>query len=223
MAHTPVKIRFAAVAVDVAVFAIIDGVLCALVDAVNRPPHYTNMEGFPGGLIKPDETAREAAFRILNDKVSIKSIYIEQLYTFSEVERDKRGRVVAVAYLGLIRPDQAVAYAHPTAHFVPVKKLSGLAYDHDDVLHVACGRLQGRLGYTTIAQYLLPKEFTLTQLQEAYEIITETSFDKRNFRKKILSLNIVKETGKVQKGVQNRPAALYRFTSAEVTMLPLIT
>ena len=90
------------------------------------------------------------------------------------------------------------------------------------MLLTALGRLQGKLAYTTIAQYLLPKHFTLSELQAVYEIILQKDFDKRNFRKKILTLEVIKETGKMQEGVKNRPAALYEFSSKKIKELPLL-
>ncbi|MCA9353907.1 MAG: NUDIX domain-containing protein [Candidatus Kaiserbacteria bacterium] len=222
MKKAPEKLRFAAMAIDAVVFGIVDGELCALVSPVNRPPHYVNILGFLGGLVDAKETAEEACDRVLHEKGGLKQVYLEQLYTFSAVNRDKRNRVVSVAYLGLVRPDTAASYAHEGAMFMPVKKLKQLAYDHDDMLQMALKRLQGKLSYTTIAQFLLPRHFTLSELQGAYELILGKEFDKRNFRKKILALDVVKDTGTVQEGVKNRPAALYEFTSKKLQELELI-
>jgi 8-oxo-dGTP diphosphatase len=223
MKKAPEKFRFAAMAVDAVVFALVEGKLCALVSPVNRPPHYINTLGFLGGMIGADETAEEASVRVLRQKGNLEKVYLEQLYTFSAVGRDKRNRVVSVAYLGLVRPEVAAAYQHGEARFVPVKQLQKLAYDHDEMLETALTRLKGKLTYTTIAQHLLPRSFTLSELQEVYELILNKEFDKRNFRKKLLSLDVVKETGKMQEGVKNRPAALYEFRSQKVQELPLLT
>lgn len=222
MSKAPEKFRFAAMAVDVVVFGFVDGELCALVSPVNRPPHYVDRLGFLGGLIDPKENAEEACKRILRQKGGLERVYIEQLYTFSAVERDKRNRVVSVAYLSFVRPDIAASYQHKEASFVPINTLKNLAYDHDEMLALSIKRLQGKLSYTTIVQHLLPKHFTLSEMQLAYESILHTDFDKRNFRKKILSLDIVKDTNQVQEGVKNRPAALFEFTSRQVVELPLL-
>lgn len=209
-------------AVDVPLYGFIDGTLHGLVDTVDRPPHYTNMLGFLGGMVTATENAEQAARRILTEKGGLRDVYLEQLYTFSDVDRDKRNRVVSVAHLGLVRPDQAATYEHPSAHFVPVSKLSGLAYDHDEINRVAMRRLQAKLTYTNIAQFLLPRHFTLTELQMVYEEVLKKPIDKRNFRKKIQALSMVRDTGRVQEGVQNRPAALYEFTTQKLEELPLI-
>lgn len=222
MKQAPEKFRFAALAIDAVVLGFVEGTLCGLVSLVDRPPHYMNVPGFLGGMVAAKETAEQACVRVLAEKGTLTDVYLEQLYTFSAVERDKRNRVVSVAYLGLVRPDLAATYSHDAAKFVPLKQLKKLAYDHTEMLQVAIRRLQGKLSYTTIAQHLLPRHFTLSELQSAYEAIVSKEFDKRNFRKKILALDIVQETGTMQEGVKNRPAALYEFTSQKVQELPLI-
>jgi 8-oxo-dGTP diphosphatase len=223
MKKAPESLRFAVMAVDIITFGFIDGVLCALVSPVNRPPHYINSTGFLGGIVDAKETAEEASVRVLKQKGNLDKVYLEQLYTFSAVERDKRNRVVSVAYFGLVRPEIAGAYTHADARFVPVKQLTKLAYDHDEMLLTALARLRGKLTYTTIAQHLLPKHFTLSELQNVYEVVLQKEIDKRNFRKKILALEIVKETGKMQEGVKNRPAALYEFSSHKIKELTLLS
>lgn len=221
MRKAPQEFRFAALAVDAVVFGFIDGKLHGLVSNVDRPPHYKNVPGFFGGMVTEKETALDTCERILDEKGGLKDVYLEQLYTFSDIDRDKRNRVVSVAHLGLVRPDIAASYDHPEASFVPFKKLTKLAYDHDEMTLVAIKRLQGKLSYTTIAQYLLPRHFTLSELQEVYEVILKKEFDKRNFRKKIFALNILRDTGSVQEGVKNRPAALYEFTKRKISQISL--
>jgi len=222
MKQAPKQFRFAALAVDAIVLGFIDGELHGLVSTVDRPPHYVNVPGFLGGMVTEKETAHDACERILKEKGGLTDVYLEQLYTFSDIERDKRNRVVSVAYVCLVRPDTVATYSHPDASFVPVKNLKQLAYDHDEMLSVARARLQGKLSYTNIAQYLLPRHFTLSELQEVYEVILRKEFDKRNFRKKILALGIVADTGRVEEGVKHRPAALYRFSSLKLQELQLI-
>lgn len=222
MKQAPAELRFAVMAVDVITFGFVDGKLCGLVSMVNLPPHYINKWGFLGGIVDSKENAEEASERILKEKGNLSNIYLEQLYTFSDVNRDKRNRVVSVSYLGLVKPNKSETYSHEKAKFVPIKELKQLAYDHDSMLKIALKRLRGKLAYTTIIQQLLPEHFTLTELQQAYETILSKTFDKRNFRKKFLALNIISETGTMQEGVKNRPAALYKFNSKEVKELPSI-
>ena len=219
MHKAPERLRFAAVAVDVVVFGIKDGKLCVYLGLVNRPPHYSNVEAFIGGLIEVGETAEDALKRHLTHKTNLPALYTEQLYTFSAIERDKRNRVISVSYFGLVRPEACDRETPVGVRWCPVNKLPKLAYDHKEIFAVALERLRAKLAYTTMVQCLLPKTFTLTQMQEVYELVLERTLDKRNFRKKILSLDIIAETGEVQAGVKNRPAALYRFTSEKIKEL----
>lgn len=222
-ASTPKHLKFAVLAVDTVVFTIEDDTLKVLLISVNRPPHFNGTPAMPGGIITPQETAEEAAQRILREKGGLVQVYLEQLYTFSTVGRDPRGRVVSVGYLGLVSKEKARTLAGGTgAWWEPVVTARHLAYDHDEILALALKRLQGKLVYTNIAFSLLPHEFTLTELQKLYEIILKKPLDKRNFRKKILDIGLVVTTGKERRGGASRPAALYRFakhTPQEVGVL----
>lgn len=223
MKQAPIELRFAAMAVDAVIFGIQNKKLHVLVQNVNRPPHYVNVPGFPGGLIDKTETAEQAVVRHLTNKAGLKKVYLEQLYTFSALERDKRNRVISVGYIGCVEPATVASHSSDTASWLPVSSIKKLAYDHSSMFDMAIARLRGKLAYTTVAQFLLPDTFTLTELQSVYEVILGTTLDKRNFRKKILALNCLKETGKMQEGVQNRPAALYSFTSKKLVELsPII-
>lgn len=215
-------IKFAVLATDVVLFRIYEGRLQVLMIPVNRPPHFVDMIGMPGGLIAPEETAKEAAIRIVENKTGVqtKNLYIEQLYTFSDVDRDPRNRVVAVAYIALMRSDSDVALTGG-AQWVDIASVDSLAYDHNKMLDVAVERLQSKVLYTNVIQYLLPKQFTLTELQDAYELVTGSEFDKRNFRKKILATDIVSPTGQKKASGAHRPAELYTFASADVQVVPL--
>jgi 8-oxo-dGTP diphosphatase len=215
-------LRFAVLAIDVALFAVMDRRLCVLLIPVDRPPHFLNRRGLPGGLIAPEETAEQAVARHLRDKAEVSGVYVEQLATFSAVDRDPRGRVVSVAYLGLMPAEQAAAV--PLARgqrWMPVEQAKHLAYDHDEILAAACERLSARLGYSTIARHLLPREFTLTELQQTYETVLGRPFDKRNFRKKLLEAGIVRATGRMRTGQPSRPAELHRFAGAGVRVIEL--
>ncbi len=210
-------LKFAVLAVDVVLCTVADGVLKTLLMKVERPPYFKNIWGFPGGLIKPSETAEEAAARIVSEKGGIKGAYLEQLATFSQVDRDPRGRVVSVAYLGLIAP-QDIARSRglkteTETEWCPVLKLPHLAYDHDELAQSAYKRLQAKIGYTNIVCKLLPREFSQSELQGVYEIILNKKFDKRNFRKKVHELKLVQRTGHIRREGAHRPAELFRFSA----------
>lgn len=223
----PEHLRFAVLAVDAAIFTINDGELLVRLIPVERPPHFVNAKGLPGGLVHPNETAEDAALRQVEDKAHIdsKHIYIEQLATFSEVKRDPRGRVVAVAYLALapwekLSPEERAGDSE--SWWAPATKPGKLAYDHTAMLAVALKRLCSRVGYTTVVKKLMPKEFTLTELEKAYEAILGKNLDKRNFRKKILKLNILTELPNKRTGGKFRPAQLYTFTTSSVDEIEVL-
>jgi 8-oxo-dGTP diphosphatase len=223
----PVHLKFAVLATDVALFTVRDNTLLVRLISVNRPPFFVNQLGLPGGLIDPRETAEEAVKRHIEAKalVSSEKIYIEQLYTFSEIERDPRGRVVAVAYLALVpwgRLSEAEQSDENGARWIPVDNARNLAYDHDKILLVAENRLRSRVTYTTLMSKLLPKEFTLTEMEQAYESVAHTELDKRNFRKKILKLKIIQPLHKKRTDGAHRPAELYKFTSEKVKEIEVL-
>lgn len=220
-------LKFAVLATDIAMFTLRDGELLTRLIKVDRPPFFKDSKGLPGGLLRPEETAEEAAVRIVEAKTGIaeKKLYIEQLYTFSRVDRDPRGRVVAVAYMAFTPwenlSDEEKKDTHDT-WWTSIKNAKKLAYDHDEVLALALKRLRTRIAYTTLLCKLMPKEFTLTELESAYETILGTELDKRNFRKKILKLAVLTEVPRKREGGRFRPAQLYRFASTKVDEIEVL-
>ena len=220
-------IRFAVLAADTALFTVRDRMLYTRLIRVTRPPHFPNGKGLPGGLLNPEETAEASATRHLSEKARIDEgkVYSEQLYTFSAVDRDPRGRVVAVAYLALVPWAELSSEEQSDseeAYWCRVDLARGLAYDHDEVLKLALTRLKSRVTYTTLIGKLMPSEFTLTELEQSYEAILGTGLDKRNFRKKILKLGFLKELAKKRTGGRFRPAKLYRFASPAIKDIEVI-
>lgn len=217
----PNPLRFAVLAADTALFTIRDGRLHVRLILVNRPPFYKNIWGLPGGLLHPTETAEKSALRHLEEKalVDARHVYAEQLYTFSAPDRDPRGRVVAVAYLALAPWSALSAREREDAREVkwaPVDRVKRLAYDHNKILETAVARLRSRAAYTTVMQKLMPEEFTLTELETAHESVLAADLDKRNFRKKILGLKILKKCPYKRAGGRSRPAQLYEYASPKV-------
>ena len=212
----PENIRFAALAVDVVCFRVNNGNLEMLVgEVVSVNNLFKGYMAHIGGLIHVDETAEEAIDRLLKEKAGLNKIYKEQLYTFSKVDRDPRGRVVAVAYIGLLNDKdvQDLEKATVKTAWRSVDSKEKLAYDHNEITKVAIERLRSKIIYTDIAKHLIGEEFTLSDLQKVYESILGEVMDKRNFRKRILSLGILYDTKRtVKKGVM-RPATLYTFKS----------
>lgn len=167
----------------------------------------------PGGFVDMDEDLEPAARRELEEETGLKSIFLEQLYTFGTPGRDPRGRVVSVAFYALVRPDQHPAKGDSDASeaaWHPVDKLPPLAFDHSLILEKAIERLRGKIRYQPIGFELLPKRFSLTQLQTLYEAILGRTIDKRNFRKKLLAFDFLFPLDDFTTGA-HRPARLYRF------------
>ena len=202
-----------ALTVDVVIFALFDGQLNVLLVQRKRPP-FEGMWAIPGGFVRPDESLAEAATRKLAEETGVTNVYTEQLYTFGDVGRDPRLRVVTVAYFALV-PYEAVHHQpgqHESAtQWVPLSQLPQLAFDHNDIVAYALQRLRYKLEYTAVGFRLLPHEFTLSELQHAYQVVLGEELDKRNFRRKILAAEVIEETGKSSRESEGRPAKLYRY------------
>jgi 8-oxo-dGTP diphosphatase len=210
--------QFAVLATDVVLFTYQNNVLKVCLLNINNN-YFHKMKALPGGLILPAETAENSVARHMRDKagVDIKNTHIEQLYSFSKINRDPRGRVVSVAYLALL-PSEKIKYREGV-EWVEVKKLPKLAYDHSEIVKTAIERLKSKIKYTNIAYSILPISFRLTEMQNVYEAILGQELDKRNFRKKILESGLLEETGKKETDGAYRPAKLYRFKNREIKFL----
>lgn len=176
-------------------------------------PFYGQM-ALPGDLMLINENIDQATNRVLKDLAGLEDIYLEQLYTFGNLTRHPLGRVVTVAYYALIKPsdsDLIPASFAKRAEWRAISDIRELAFDHFKILSTALSRLKSKIRYQPIGFNLLPEKFTLTQLQKLYEIILDEDFDKRNFRKKILKMDILIETEDYQRGVPHRAPRLYKF------------
>jgi 8-oxo-dGTP diphosphatase len=168
----------------------------------------------PGGFVRVDETLDAAARRELDEEAGVTEVYLEQLYTFGALDRDPRERVVTVAYYALAKLSDHRLRAATDAMGVgwfALDELPKLAFDHAEIIARAHERLRGKVRYAPIGFELLPPRFSLTQLQRLYELVLGAALDKRNFRKKILSMDLLVETDEVEQGVRHRAARLYRF------------
>jgi 8-oxo-dGTP diphosphatase len=204
------------VTVDVVIFTIQSGALEVLLVRRGVPP-FEGAWAIPGGFILTDESLEAAALRELEEETGVRDVYLEQLYSFGDPGRDPRGRVITVAYYALIAADRA---SHPVAgtdaaaaRWWPVSSHPPLAFDHDAILTYAVERLRNKLEYTTVGFQLLPRRFTLTQLQQVYEAILGRTLDKRNFRRKLELLGILTPLKEWSREGPSRPARLYEFSA----------
>ena len=208
------------VTVDTVIFTIRDHELEVLLVQRGHEP-FKDRWAIPGGFVRLSENLDEAAKRVLDEKTNVKDVYLEQLYTFGEPHRYPNARVITVGYVALIRSDDIEFAAEEGMNIQQIGwhsiyDLPALAFDHQDILNYAIKRLRARLEYTPIAFQLLPKKFTLTTLQRTYELILDREMDKRNFRKKMVSLGILKEHDEFTKESSKRPARLYGFNKASI-------
>jgi 8-oxo-dGTP diphosphatase len=201
------------ITVDVVIFslAMAQSDLRVLLVQRSREP-FLGMWSLPGGFVQIEESLEGAAARQLAAKTGLESVYIEQLFTFGSPERDPRRHVITVAYSALV-PYSIIEEPAPDAplQWFSVYDRPKLAFDHADIVDYALQRLRYKLEYTAVGFELLPNEFTLSSLQQAYEIVLAEKLDKRNFRRKILSADIIQETGKKSRSGEGRPAKLYRY------------
>jgi 8-oxo-dGTP diphosphatase len=203
----------AALTVDCVVFGLEQASLQVLLIQRASAP-FARRWALPGGFVELKEPLEAAARRELEEETGLKLGYLEQLYTFGALGRDPRERTISVAYFALIKPGDQPLKAASDARavgFFAVDALPKLAFDHAQIVSLAVERVRNKLRYAPIGFELLPRKFTLGQLQRLYETVLDRALDKRNFRKKILALGILHELDEVERDVAHRAARLYRF------------
>ncbi|MGV3612267.1 MAG: NUDIX hydrolase [Fluviicola sp.] len=206
--HKPI-----ALATDCVILGVDGGELKLLLTEREKEP-FKNKWALPGGFVFPEETTEECARRILLEKTGIDQVFIEQLYTFSAADRDPRERIVSVAYFALVNKQSYELIAGRDtlkAEWFGLSELPALAFDHAEIVNLAVQRLKGKVSYQPIGFELLDEKFTLSQLQAVYESILGMEIDKRNFRKKVLAMGVLKELGEKETNVPRKAAMLYRF------------
>lgn len=200
-----------AVTTDVVLFTIRDERLeLLLIRRAGEP--YRDHWALPGGFVDIDEDMDACALRELEEETGVTGVYLEQLYTFGAPGRDPRERVISVAYYALVPPDRVNIRAASDARAVAwfqLGRLPRLAFDHEQIVSMAHQRLVSKLQYSTIALQFMPESFTLGELQKVYETIMGETLDKRNFRKRVMALNCLKDTGQRRRNGNHRPARLY--------------
>lgn len=199
--------------VDNVIFGFDEGDLKVLLIKRGEEP-YKGKWALPGYFVYPTEDLNTAAYRVLEELTGLSNVYLEQVQSFGAVDRHPFGRVITIAYFSLIKISdynlQPASIAQK-AQWHDIAKVKELAFDHVEILQACFNKLKWLIRTRPIGFELLPPKFTLTQLQHLYEAILETELDKRNFRKKILSMNLLVDLGEVQENVAHRPARLYQF------------
>lgn len=208
------------VAVDCIIFGFEDGKLKLLIIKRKVDP----MQGawsMVGGFVQEGESTNEAATRVLQQTTGIQDIYMDQLLCYGDVQRDSGARVISVAYYALIRiseHDRILANAHG-AHWLSLHQIPELIFDHTRMLNDALMRLRDKAHFHPIGFELLPEKFSLPQLRNLYEEIYQRPLDKRNFRKKILAMDILEKLDEKDKSTSKKGAHLYRFDKKKYNAL----
>jgi 8-oxo-dGTP diphosphatase len=202
-----------AVTVDVVIFRLHEDALkVLLIQRVFAP--FQGKWALPGGFVNIDETLEDAALREMEEETGVRDVYLEQLYTFGDPRRDPRGRVITVVYFALISKDVELRAGEESARAAwhPADGLPDLAFDHGEIIRYAVQRLRYKLEYSAVGFELLPDEFTLSELQQAYETVLGETLDKRNFRSRILEAGVLAATRHSRPASgRGRPARLFRY------------
>ncbi len=202
------------VSVDCIIFGFSDGELSLLLLKRNMEPA-KGQWSLPGGFIQPSESAEEAASRVLYALTGIDSPYLDQLRLFSEVNRDPGQRVLSIAYYALVNVadyDRELVLQH-NAYWRNINDLPELIFDHSEMVKTALKRLRRKASTEPVGFNLLPERFTVPQLQALYEAIYGRNIDKRNFRKKIQSMDFLEKSDLKDKSTSKRGAFLYTFNT----------
>lgn len=202
------------VGLDCVIFGFHEGELSLLLLKRNFEPAKGEWS-LMGGFLKHDESIDEAAKRVLKELTGLENVYMEQIGLFGEIDRDPGERVLSAVYYALINIneyDRELVQKH-NAHWVRINELPPLIFDHPQMVVKARELMKQKAETEPIGFNLLPKLFTLTQLQSLYEAIFGEQMDKRNFRKKIAEMGFIEKTDKIDKSTSKRGAALYKFNS----------
>ncbi|MBV7528561.1 8-oxo-dGTP diphosphatase [Chitinophaga jiangningensis] len=209
--------------VDAVVFGYIpkEGIVVLLIKRTIEP--FLHSWALPGGFVRDEESLEHAVTRELLTEAGVNINYLEQLYTFGMPNRDPRGRVVSIAYFGLVNPTNfklAASSDAEDASWFNIKDLPDLAFDHATIINLAVGRLRNKIRYEPIGFELLDKKFPIADLEKLYETLLDRPIDRRNFQKKINHLGILIAHNEKQKQVsQGRPAKLFSFNEEKYFQL----
>lgn len=203
------------ITVDIVILTIKNDALNVLLVKRNNEP-FKDKWAIPGGYVRMSENLDEAAMRVLKEKTNVENIYLEQLYTFGDPLRHPVSRVITCAYFALIRSEDVEVVTSDDLAWHKVSDLPPLAFDHKEIIEYSLKRTRERLEMCPVAYQLLNEKFTLTEMQKAYEMIMEKKLDKRNFRKKVITTDGLRELNEFSKTSSKRPARLYTFDNIKL-------
>ena len=208
-----------AVTADCVIFGF-DGVSIKVLLIQRAIDPYKGKWALPGGFMNIDESAEECARRELEEETGLKTASVEQFYTFTDVMRDPRERVITVAHYALVRLSEVKGGDDAAkAQWFVQSEIPSLAFDHDRILRMALARLKERICFEPIGFELLPDVFTMSELQNLYEAILGVKFDRRNFYNKMLKLGILTEAEPRPENASRRTPTKYRFNSEKYAEL----
>lgn len=214
-----------ALTVDVVAFTVKEDSLCILLLKLEQKKA-KNKWVLPGCFVGLEERLGETAKRSLSQKANININYLEQLYTFGDnIERDTRGRVVSTGYFALVdyrKFNLKTTEKYSDINWFPINNLPEIGYDHKEIIEKAIIRIRNKIQYSNIACHLLPRYFSLSSLQKVYEAVLGRSLDKRNFRKKVLSIGVIRESKEKEKLTTYRPPRLYKFVTTKYKEVELV-
>ena len=204
------EIKTHEITVDTVILTIKNGNLKVLLVKRDNEP-FKGKWAIPGGYVRMSEDLDAAAMRVLKEKTNVDNIYLEQLYTFGDPLRHPVSRVITCAYFALIRAEDVNVVTTDNVSWHDVNDLPTLAFDHKEIIQYSLKRTRERLEMCPVAYQLLNEKFTLTEMQKAYELIMGKTLDKRNFRKKVIQTEGLRELEEFSKSTSKRPARLYTF------------
>jgi 8-oxo-dGTP diphosphatase len=201
-----------AMSVDCVIFGYTEADLYVALINCNMPP-YEGKLSLVGDLLKDTEDLESSAYRIVKQRTGLENVYLEQVQSFSKIGRHPLGRVVTTAFYSLLKIDDYKKLIPKNCPLVwkKVNEVCDLAFDHDEIFEVCLSKLRKQMKEHPVGFNLLPMKFTLNQLQQLYEVVLGIEFDKRNFRRKLKNLDIIKDEKETEKDVPHRPAKLYSF------------
>ncbi|QEH39779.1 NUDIX domain-containing protein [Chitinophaga sp. XS-30] len=201
----------AAISIDCVIFGFDEDVLKVLLIESDLN-EFKGKWSLLGDIVRPDEDLEEAAYRVLRERTGLEDVYMEQVQAFGAIDRHPAGRVISIAFYSLVNIGHVELKTHNNdLHWHAVRDISHMAFDHREILATCYQRLQHKVIEQPIGFNLLPKKFSLRELQNLYEAILDVKLDRRNFRKKFFAMDYLVDLNEEEQAVKHRPARLYKF------------